>query len=357
MKTGRSLIELAQEIERQNNSKRDFLVNTDHMELSVVKDKDHADVFVPELVFPGNSMRLNDIAHQQLGTHTGIPATYYRKMLEQAPELLCDNVNTWLHTEPQQRLVRTLDGSARAFLSNRYRPIDNAEIAEMVLPIIGSIEGVHVESCEITEARMYIKCVNTRLEKAVVPGDFVQAGIAISNSEVGMGCVSVEPLLYRLVCKNGMVVNAAKTRSRHVGRVLQSGDDYALYTDETREADDKALFLKIRDTVSSIVDEVRFGKLIDEMRDAKEAKLESKNIPAVVEVTAKKFAITKEEGKGVLDHLIRGGDLTLFGLANAVTEYSQKVNSYDRATELERIGYDVMTMPRSTWKQINAVDA
>jgi len=50
-------------------------------------------------------------------------------------------------------------------------------------------------------------------------------------------------------------------------------------------------------------------------------------------------------------------DLTLFGLANAVTEYSQQVKSYDRAAELERIGYDVMTMPRSTWKQINAVDA
>lgn len=358
MKSGRSLTELAQEIERQNESKRDFLVNTECMELLVPEHSSDPEASVaPVLRFAGNKMEIGEIAHQQIGTYTGIPATYYRKMLGQQPKLLATNVNTWLDIDPQQRLIRTLDDRARAFLSSKYRPIDNAEIAEMVLPIIGVIDGVKVESCEITESRMYIKCVNQRLQKEVVPGDFVQAGIVISNSEVGLGCVSVEPLIYRLVCSNGMIVNEARTRSRHVGRTLTAGDDYAIYQDDTKLADDKAMYLKIRDTVKSVVDDVRFGHYVDQMRGAKEARLISPDIPNVVEVTAKRYAITKDEGSGVLDHLIRGGDLSLYGLANAVTRYSQDVKSYDRATELERIGYDVMMMPKQTWKSINEVRA
>ena len=44
---------------------------------------------------------------------------------------------------------------------------------------------MHFESCQLTDSRMYIKVVNTRLEAEVVPGDIVQSGIIISNSEVG----------------------------------------------------------------------------------------------------------------------------------------------------------------------------
>ena len=33
-------------------------------------------------------------------------------------------------------MVRTLDGKARAFLSDRYHRIDNEQIAEAVLPVL-----------------------------------------------------------------------------------------------------------------------------------------------------------------------------------------------------------------------------
>jgi len=50
------------------------------------------------------------------------------------------------------------------------------------------------------------------------------------------------------------------------------------------------------------------------------------------------FSLTDAEGKGVLQHLLEGADYTLYGLANAVTRYSQDVESYDRASKLEEIG-------------------
>ena len=49
--------------------------------------------------------------------------------------------------------------------------------------------------------------------------------------------------------------------------------------------------------------------------------------------------------------------MTLYGLSNAVTRYAQDVASYDRATHLEAMGYDIMTMPRRQWEHFNQIAA
>ena len=54
-----------------------------------------------------------------------------------------------------------------------------------------------------------------------------------------------------------------------------------------------------------------------------------------------------------MQRLIESNDLTLYGLSNAVTRHSQDVESYDRASELESIGYSILTMPPRQWSRIN----
>ena len=76
-----------------------------------------------------------------------------------------------------------------------------------------------------------------------------------------------------------------------------------------------------------------------------------------MKLTGSNFSLTDAEGKGVLQHLLEGADYTLYGLANAVTRYSQDVESYERATELETIGYSVMTMSPAMLRQINQASA
>ena len=225
-----------------------------------------------------------------------------------------------------------------------------------MLPIISGLTGATIESCEVTESRMYLKVVNPKLETEIVPGDLVQAGLMITNSETGQGSVNVQPLIYRLVCTNGMVVNDAGMRKYHIGRGNEAGENYELYTSQTLIADQRTLMMKIQDTVKAVADEVRFNRVVDMMREAKGAKITSKDIPQVVELTGKAFGLTQDEGNGVLDHLIRGGDLSLYGLANAVTRHSQDVESYDRATDLESIGYGILSMSAKQWKQLNAIE-
>lgn len=363
MLPGKSLTELALELDRQNSAKKDFLLDTRNL----IMDADLNGAMltmVNEQTNTNTILGVNEIAHGQIAQALSIPQRYYDRMRAENPALLAENVNAWFMNDPKVRMVRTMtnedDGTryARAFLSDRYRRIDNFDIANTVLPILGEM-NVKFESTEVTDQKMYIKVVNERLTKEVTPGDYVQSGIIITNSEVGMGTVTIQPLLYRLVCTNGMVVNDIKssTRRRHIGRGNLATEDYVLYADDTLLADDHALLLKIRDTIHAALDEVHFSNLIDNMKAATEVKIETRHIPEMVQMAAPEFGFTKKEGEGILDHLIRGGDLTLYGFSNAVTRYAQDVQSYDRSTELEAIGYNILTMPDRTWKNLQKAEA
>ncbi len=112
MKTGKTLTELAMELERQSTAKKDFIASTEVLEmtdtgeLALESDTTHE--------FP-----ITDHAHSQIAARLDIPAKYYNRMRLSAPGLLAANVNEWFHSFPERRMVRTLDGQARAFLSDR----------------------------------------------------------------------------------------------------------------------------------------------------------------------------------------------------------------------------------------------
>ena len=81
------------------------------------------------------------------------------------------------------------------------------------------------------------------------------------------------------------------------------------------------------------------------------------DIPAVVHTAGRDFGITDTEQNGVLQRLMESDDLSLYGLANAVTRHSQDVESYDRATDLEGIGFNILSMPPRQWTRINQTAA
>lgn len=357
MKEGLTLQEMAMEIERQSKLKEDYLVNTENLKMEPYDSQVYLHMYDDKGHEPVEPMVINQMAHRQLGSRLKIPASYYDRMLSEHPALLTQNVNAWFQKEPNTRMLRTMSGTVRAFLSNRYRRIDNIDIAKAVLPIIGQMEGARFESCQITDSRMYLKVVNTRLEAEVIPGDIVQAGVIISNSEVGEGSVSIQPLVYRLVCSNGMIVNDAQTRRTHLGRINSADENFFLFSETTLAADDHAFTLKIQDTVKAAVEEARFASVVDMMRQAKQAPMSTRDVPGIVRMASKEFNITEDESNGILQHLIEGKDLTLYGLSNAVTRHSQDVESYDRATKLESIGYNILTMPARQWNRINQMAA
>jgi len=355
MKAGKTLQELAIEIDRQNKVKKDYIASTKEMAMTVFHKEEGEKVRTDTaLSLPGMApFGINEIAHDQIGTKLGIPSKYYNRMLTEEPELLATNVNHWFQKQPSKRMVRTLDSTARAFLSNSYRRIDNYEIAQAVFPMISGMEGATVESCEITEKRMYLKVVNPRITTEIVPGDVVQSGILISNSETGLGSVSVMPLVFRLVCSNGMIAADHGQKKYHTGRVNDGDGNYEIYRTETIQADDRAFIMKLQDTVRATADSIQFERIVSAMRTGATAKITG-DVPGVVELASKSYGISEKESQGVLDYLIRGQDLSLYGLANAVTHQAQDVISYDRSTELEMTAWSMLNMSRKEWAQLNA---
>lgn len=359
MKQGRTLVELAQELDRQKATKRDFVANTGAQLRLTTKDdsgfrpdKERGEDIQLKVDGMGN-FGMTRIAHQQIAEDFKIPQAFYDRLKDNHPDMLRYTVNSLFSREPLTRMVRTLDGNARAFLSERYRPLDNYDLAEAVLPVFRGEDGYRVESCEITDRRLYIKIISDKVQARVV-GDVIQSGIVISNSEIGCGSLKVEPLLYTLRCMNGLIANEYGMRRYHVGKkgnmdIVDGASEY--FADETRKADDHAFWLKVRDVVKGSFDQVRFDRLVHKMNQSAEREITG-DLPKVVELVAKRYQLNEIERGGVLKHLAKGGDLTQYGLLNAVTRQAQDVPDYERATELERIGGEVLELSETEFERM-----
>jgi len=342
MKQGRSIIQLANELERQRQARKDYIADTRSLYVETDQGKsrltinldDNAETFV-----------LNELAHKQLAERLQIPQKYYNKMRFEYSSLLDDNINSWLEKSPERRMIRTLDGNVRAFLSDRYRRLDNLELADAVFPIIQEMKAAEIVSSEVTETHMYIKIINKKLKAEVDVGDVVQAGLVISNSEVGLGSLKVEPLIFRLVCKNGLIVKDYAQKRYHVGKQIDNDDSaYEIFSDETLAQDDRAFFMKVQDTVRVAIDEVKFNLSVEKLR----ATMNESTGPdpvKTVEVLADRYVLNQSERGSILRHFIIGADNSKYGLINAVTRASQDVEDYSRATELERLGGELLSQP------------
>lgn len=377
MRKGLTLQELADELDFQQEQKRDFVVSTEVMTVGIDPDGNS------NLAFSDTSRKkhrhfdyqMSRHMMTQVAAHTKVPITIIDTMSKGTRNeqiAMANLLGVRLSENPTTRTVRTLgrregDPYARAFLSDRYRALDNYDLAQAVLPIVNELDGMlKIESCDITETRLYIKLRYPSnaydIGKIVDPktgrkvGDIIESGVVISNSEVGAGSISVLPFLMRLICMNGAIVNEMGQRRNHVGR-KQAGweyaDAYELFTDETKALDDAAFFSKVCDTVRAMLqNEELFGRVVTKFMETKGEPIKG-HAPAVVQELAKRYTLNVEESDNVLKYLISGGDLSQFGMINAVTRLAKsKRLTYDRATELENVGGKIIELGPTEWKVI-----
>lgn len=345
MLLGKPLNVLAQEILRQRTAAKDFLSPARSLRAAFVDDVFSITVG-DSLVYP-----VKEFASQQMSADLDIPYDYFRRMRDQAPQLLTNNVNTWLERSDKKKLVRTLDNDVRAFLSSTYRPLDNAGLAETVLPVLEK-HGCKVVSCDITDTRMYIHAVDERTTREVKVGDAVQAGVIISNSEVGKGPLSIQPLVYRLKCSNGLILPDSIFKRRHIGKRNVDVSDWGEFVrDDTRQAEDLAVFLRARDMTEAALDIGRFAKSVEVISVATSGP-EIQDPVKSVNLTAKNLGLTKDESSSLLSKLASGGDMTRWGMTNAVTALAHDSSSYDRAVELEALGAEILAMNATQWNAV-----
>ena len=337
MKQNMTMEEFLAEVTRREDAKKDLLVGPRKM----MMDQDDS-----RMVIEGEAefLPVQLAAHGQLATRLGIPKTYYDN-IARVPGLRAHNVNALLGVDNRKTFVRTLDGSARAFLSDAYKPIDNFLVLQGALPALKEHDGLQVTASELSDSRMYLQVVFPRLQGEVTVGDVVQAGVTLTNSEVGSGAVDVKSFVRRLRCKNGMIGESV-LRSRHAGRrVGEDYEDYDIYSSETIRAEMESFRLRLRDILKASVSEAAFERTLNMLKEKAGQIIPGDKVEAAVENVTKRFTLTQDEGKSVLANLWGDGDRSRWGLANAVTYLVHGTKDLDRQYDLERAGYELMAMP------------
>jgi hypothetical protein len=355
MKTGMSLVQMAETLMAQAEQKRDYVAPTGSLTMSPDAKR----------VAIGTAAEgaLTRHAERQLAAKLEIPVAFYDRLRDRHPDLLSNTVNTLFQREPQKVMVRTLNDSVRAFVSDRFRPLDNFDLFQAIAPELINM-GARVESCELTETKLYIKALAPWLDRelAMPPGLQMGVGnniftrkvigaITISNSEVGAGALSISPAIFERQCTNLAVFKSDGYGKLHVGKAL-GGDDVQQYlSDETKRLSDAAVWAQARDVVKATLDGRVIDQIIAKMEAARGDVIEA-NPTGVVEVFAKRNRFTEEEKGDLLKHLVGSGEMTRYGLQWAVTRMANDAADYDRASELERLGGQVIELSKNEWKEI-----
>ncbi len=301
---------------------------------------------------------LTDHALGQMATDLSIPKRYFDRMKVDAPDLFRTNVHHWMYQEPKARLLRGYRPvnefepmTGRAWMSDRFRRLDNIEIARTLLPEFESL-GMPVEfhQAAITDSRLYVRALFPSIERDIPSrvGDTVRYGVEIKNSEIGAGQLTISGFLLRLVCTNGMVATKALS-ARHVGK----REDEGILSNEALAADDVAFWLAARDTLRATCTESAFETVLAQLGDAAESTPVVSPV-AATKVLANEFALTDDEQEAVMLSMVAHHDLTRWGALNAVTATAKLAESFDRQAELEGVGWEIAKMTAPAWDRIAA---
>ena len=182
-------------------------------------------------------------------------------------------------------------------------------------------------------------------------------GIGLSNSEVGEGSIAVYQVVFTLACLNGLQTQN-KTRSSHITSARDS-DDWGLLSGEAKDADNRALELKVRDLVQSYASRENFDAVLESMRLAKLDVIHGEKSQAVQQL-GKVLLLTKKETSHVLNGLLNtigqagyesGSPVTRATLVNAVTNVANSADIDDVDLWQSR-GGQVLNLNRNDWARV-----
>jgi hypothetical protein len=370
MKDGMTLHEMATALQATKESKADYVGSTEKLFMNGEGQV--------EIDGVDGAFDLTNHAERQITSWAKVPATYADRCPK---DLLANNVNHWFRDGidgkgAPARMIRTLAANPylnidhqkiRAFVSEKYRVMDNHDVLEAVFPVLEEHKekgNLVLDSVNVTERKFYIKAHLEGQDELILRPEHemgkghdryfrVRPAIEISNSEIGQGGYNVVPAFYDDGCTNLAVMRTLAAKRMHVGSAQSDGDLWKMLSDETQKITNEALMLQMADFARTALDHSSetFLDVCNLLRE--KIGMEVKRPEATMKLVAEQFGFNQDETQGVLGALLDRGDLSVFGLQAAVTQFAQEdAVTYDRSSELEIIGGDIIELPAQNWQRI-----
>jgi len=367
-----TLTALLQKVQDQAARAADYLAPTNDLQKTTTLDGKPQIVIEASRGEPTKRFDINDTAFGQIATHAGIDTRTARRLQANYPREFDGLTNAIWQTEPTRRMVRThltsnpmgssTDGTVRAFVSDKFKTFDNNNLLDSILPPLME-KNLQVVSADLSEKRMYLRLKSLdQLGTGANVGDHMANGIGFGNSEVGAGSVNVHQIAWTLACLNGMQTQN-KTRSSHITSA-RDGDDWGLLSDDAKNADNRALELKLRDLVGHYSSREAFDDICQQMRMAALDVIDgvATDVTDVVNNLGKVMQLTKKENSDVLNGLMatigqsgfeQARPLSRATLVNAVTAVAHRAD-VDDVDQWQQRGGQLLNMSARDWQRVAA---
>jgi hypothetical protein len=341
------------ELMRQASTKADYVVDCRNLDMGVetAENIEGEAPEVPVLRFPVGAVRPSfvptEACHEQIAEKCKIPLPYYARVKSANATLLAQNVNQWIK-DREKRQIRTLDGKARALVSDKYRAIDHSDIFFAGIKLFQE-RGAAVVQADLSDRHMYVKAINPDLEvdagKGIGP---LWGGVVLRNSETGHGSLDVSSFYFRIVCLNGMMGDSLFNRV-HLGVELEVG----VYSQETISQTSKAIWMQARDQIGRALDQTNIEEYAAKLQGAQLVLL-----PSPTELVAggwNGIGVSEVEKKAILKELMTSSNdigWSQFALSQAVTAIAREHLEGDRKAELEHMGFKLATMEQEPFERL-----
>ncbi|MBI2393707.1 MAG: DUF932 domain-containing protein [Deltaproteobacteria bacterium] len=328
---------------RWNDDELDFDSAADRIVRAHERDGDHRDLPISDLktwaVVPHEGqfalaplarhhgpkpLRANAFAN--LAARVGAPGDFIKRL--PAPlQLATMNYLLAEHQESSAATLRVRGEEVAAIVSGRYAPLDPVELVETIREALvkhGMLREVRVRGVA-SGLVDNLRLVFPAEQKAIKPGDVSALGLDITSSSFARSAVHVSPVIWRLVCSNGL-----KKAERGSGFSFRHIGDSQRLRDGVAEAIPSAVV-----RARGVMDQ--WQRAVTFMVEDVQRQIESMRELTTPEKKLLEHELLKEIGAPALPEHV-----PLYDLVNALTA-SAKEASPARRLDIESIAGDVLS--------------
>ena len=298
----------------------------------------------------GRSFTPTDHCLEQFSIRTKVPSSSVMRELrkidgydEQDADLMArlgNNALRRIDPDKEFRIRTYTDGTARAFVTDKYAPIDNRWYLETLREFLPEGRFSHWRGDE-----------DTIYGNILLPDSIMDYGqdddtdyggmVSVGNCEIGKRRITQTPSLFRAICMNGCIWG--QTKGKDISKVHRGKIDL------------DSLKVLIAENI-----EYQLSILPDGIRkflDTRTQSLNDASVKGVIAAVANDYKLTKKQATETLEQYLahETHEQNMFGVINAITRAGQVFDN-DSWVRLDEVGGMLMDTSASRWTNILARD-